>query len=173
MAFMASDNLEEGITQETVEMEVLIARQLILFEFSAVKKVAAIPGVSRKWGPKMETTAISESTINSGSPIRDLIWFRITMTSSLLVRDTQKRIWFIPFRFCPWIINSTLIPRRLRDWKVRPAIPGWWAGIFSMLIRLRPVCSMIPPSFIFFIFGSFLREGISAFRASGGTPDEA
>ena len=60
MAFMASDNFEDGMTQEQVEIEVLIARMFMLFELRAEKKVPAIPGASRKWGPKMETTAISE-----------------------------------------------------------------------------------------------------------------
>jgi hypothetical protein len=90
MAFIASGNLEEGIIQEQVEMEVLMPKIFIPFEFRAAKKLPAMPGRSRKWGPKMETTAISESILKSGLPIWGLISFKTTKASSSWARDTQK-----------------------------------------------------------------------------------
>ena len=72
MALTAFDSSEERITHEQVEMEVLMPMMLMPLEFRAENNVPAIPGRSLKWGPKMETTAISELIKSSGSPIRGL-----------------------------------------------------------------------------------------------------
>jgi hypothetical protein len=64
----ASEMRPALITQETVEMEVLIASMLIPADAKELNMVPAMPGRSRKSGPNMETIPTSGLWITSFAP---------------------------------------------------------------------------------------------------------